>query len=355
MPKQAEFCAPVATYDPDIIFASETWLSATVSSGEFLPDDYIAYHCDRSDGYGGVMVAHRRCIPSHQLFLSDSSCELVACQLDIKPKPVILCAVYRSPSTDLFYMEELCRVLHSLVVDNPSASVWIAGDVNLPDIDWRTNTVCGNQHCHALNDMFVDFLNCNGFIQSVDSPIRNQSILDIFCTNRPLPGISDHEAVLVKTSTVLTHTKPTKQKIYLWNRVDFVLFRNIIQSKVDGMLSDISLASDIDTLWLTFKNLIHSTIDELVPFKFISSSFHQPWITSHGSLAHLNVCVVLSNVNIIKQDILIPRNIGIVLRHSRSKFSLNVRRLTSSMFIVFVMIIKSFGSILSIREWIIVA
>ena len=123
-------------------------------------------------------------------------------------------------------MEELCGVLHSLVVDNPSASIWIAGDVNLPDIDWRTNTVCGNQHCHALNDMLVDFLNCNGFVQSVDSPARNQSILDIFCTNRPslvsccqiLPGISDHEAVLVKTSTVLKHTKPTKRKIYQWHR-----------------------------------------------------------------------------------------------------------------------------------------
>ena len=91
----------------------------------------------------------------------------------------------------------------------------------------------------------------------------------------------------------------------------------------------------IRTLWLTFKNLIHSTIDELVPlnlFPLLS--------TSHGLLAHLNDCVVLSNVNIIKQDILIPRNIGIVLRHSRSKFSLNVRRLTSSMFVVFKMIIK---------------
>ena len=43
-------------------------------------------------------------------------------------------------------MEELRGVLHSLVVDNPSASVWIAGDVNLPDIDWRTNAMCGSQY-----------------------------------------------------------------------------------------------------------------------------------------------------------------------------------------------------------------
>ena len=49
------------------------------------------------------------------IIFSGSSCELIACQLDIKPKPVILYAVYRAPSTDLFYMEELCGVLYSLV------------------------------------------------------------------------------------------------------------------------------------------------------------------------------------------------------------------------------------------------
>ena len=47
LPKQAQFCATIATYNPDIIFASETWfLSLRISSGEFLPDDYIAYRCD---------------------------------------------------------------------------------------------------------------------------------------------------------------------------------------------------------------------------------------------------------------------------------------------------------------------
>ena len=86
--------------------------------------------------------------------------------------------------------------------------------------------------------------------------------------------------MLVKTLTVFKHQKSTKRKIYLWNRVDFVLFRNIIQSKVDGLLSDLSLATDIDTLWLTFKKWIHSTIDELVPFKLTSSSLHQPWNTN---------------------------------------------------------------------------
>ena len=99
----------------------KTWLSATTSSGDFLPDDYIAYRCDRSDGFGGVMIAHKCYIPSHQFFLS-YSCELITCQLDIRPTPVILCAVYRAPGTDLFYTEVLCGVLHSLVVDNPPSA-----------------------------------------------------------------------------------------------------------------------------------------------------------------------------------------------------------------------------------------
>ena len=201
-------------------------------------------------------------------------------------------------------------------------------------------------------------MNCNGFIQSVDSPTRNQSILDIFCTNRPslvsccqiLPGISDHEAVLVKTSTVLKHKKPTKQKIYLWNRVDFVLFRNIIQSNVNGMLSDLSLATDIDTLWLTFKNLIHSVIDKLVPFKFISSSFHQPWITNslkrlcrikqrkYNKARYFNTQEYWDSFKAFKKQI---------QSKCKETHQQYVRYICDDN--------KSFGSILSIRVWIIVA
>ena len=87
--------------------------------------------------------------------------------------------------------------------------MWIAGDVNLPDIKWSSHCVSGHNYSLNLNNTFLNFLDNNGLTQTVGSPTRGVNILDIFLTNRPsltisckrIDGISDHEAVLVKSDS----------------------------------------------------------------------------------------------------------------------------------------------------------
>ena len=72
--------------------------------------------------------------------------------------------------------------------------------------------------------IFVDFILEFGFAQLVDFPTREKSILDVFLTNyssyeytcQPLPGISDHEIVFVKSAVDIKPNKATARKIYLW-------------------------------------------------------------------------------------------------------------------------------------------
>ena len=60
--------------------------------------------------------------------------------------------------------------------------------------------------------------------QIVDFPTRLDNTQDLaFTTHRslvnkckPLPGISDHDIVLVDTNIRIDRTKQTKRKIYLW-------------------------------------------------------------------------------------------------------------------------------------------
>ena len=52
------------------------------------------YHRDRTDGYGGVLLAHKSAYNSHQLSL-DSDCEIIACQIDLSDNPLIVLAAYR--------------------------------------------------------------------------------------------------------------------------------------------------------------------------------------------------------------------------------------------------------------------
>jgi len=63
----------------------------------------------------------------------------------------------------------------------------------------------------------------------VDFPTRRQSILDIFVTNhlsfvtdcKPVPGISDHEAVLIHSLIKVNFQSPARRTVYKWSRADW--------------------------------------------------------------------------------------------------------------------------------------
>jgi len=69
----------------------------------------------------------------------------------------------------------------------------------------------------------------NGFSQLVDTPTRRNNILDVFATNRPsliskcniIPGISDHEAVHVKTHLRVPIVQPAPRQVIFWDKADF--------------------------------------------------------------------------------------------------------------------------------------
>ena len=71
------------------------------------------------------------------------------------------------------------------------------------------------------------------FTQLVNIPTRGENILDIVFTNRPsfvnyctvVPGVSDHDAVVVSFIAKATYQNEIKHKCYVWNRGNFVDMR----------------------------------------------------------------------------------------------------------------------------------
>ena len=111
---------------------------------------------------------------------------------------------------------------------HPNTSIWIIGDVNLPNINWEANHANGSAYPIDLYEIIIDFTLEHGFIQSVDSATRKNNFLDVFFTNRPslintchiVPGISDHEAVLIKSSITLTPQLSKLRKVIQWNKAN---------------------------------------------------------------------------------------------------------------------------------------
>lgn len=286
--KKASFTNLLNEHNPDIIAISETWLNPDILSSEFLPAEYTAFRRDRPDGYGGVLLACHNSL-NCQMLTTDLNSEAIACQLTFENhNSLIVCVFYRPPNRSSESIINLCNFLKTIIDNYPHLPIWIAGDLNLPNIDWEINHINGSAYPSTLCELFLDFILEYGFIQSIKDATREQNILDVFFTNRPtliqsccsVPGISDHEAVLIKSLVTITPQKTKPRKIILWNKADIPSIKETIAHFSSEFFSNFSTSTPVDTLWEKFKSLCFRCIS-FIPTKPIRSSHTKPWISSY--------------------------------------------------------------------------
>ena len=120
--------------------------------------------------------------------------------------------------------EQICTEVQELVRNHANAPFWLIGDFNLPYISWKHNNISGNQNALRVNNAFLTLVEDIGLQQMVDFPTRNNATLDLFLTNRPslinrlkpIPRISDHEALFIDSDVQAKLRRPTSYKILLW-------------------------------------------------------------------------------------------------------------------------------------------
>ncbi|CAG2226323.1 unnamed protein product [Mytilus edulis] len=170
--------------------------------------------------------------------------------------------------------------------ENNSSILWLGGDLNLPDIDWKSNSVCGNQYSSQINNRFVDMVNNCCLDQVVTFPTRGSATLDIFLTNRPslvnrcepIPAIGDHDIVFIDSNAIAMHPKPTQRKIYIWKRADIEKMKSEAQELSKVFHGLYNAQSSILEMWDFIKSGLKNIMDKNVPSKMSSTRFHQPWI-----------------------------------------------------------------------------
>ena len=59
-------------------------------------------------------------------------------------------------------------------------------------VDWNRLSVTSDYYTITMDNHFPDFTGYGGFIQLVDTPTRDNHILDIFATNQPTFFMSCH-------------------------------------------------------------------------------------------------------------------------------------------------------------------
>ena len=143
----------------DIVIGSESHLDPSISNSEFLPPSYTAFRRDREDGWGGVIIITKSELDVEEV-IKPTSCEIIAVKIEPFQKPIIVAACYRPPKGSVKDAEVLSHEINKLSTKYKNNPLWLGGDLNLPDIDWSVNSIKGNQYTKAINETFLDGLDC---------------------------------------------------------------------------------------------------------------------------------------------------------------------------------------------------
>ena len=261
--KRQEFACVVDATKPDVIFGCETWLKPSMSYGEIFPPGYDLYRKDRRDGYGGVLLAVRNNLNSHQLTI-DTDAEYIAAKIISGKTTTIVGAMYRPTNNDQHYMDCLNKAIIETCQKNPGASIWLGGDTNHPDIDWESNQVVRHQYPRALNESFLQAIADAGLEQLVNFPTRGDRTLDGILTNRPtltircegLPALSDHDLVFTEVNIQAHRRKPIRHKISLWKKAAWIPSKKESRNGLVNLLLRILSTPRLNNLLMIYnKNL----------------------------------------------------------------------------------------------------
>ena len=235
---------------------------------------------------GGVLIAVRRSLISSEIFKSNNT-ELISVKVHHSKRSSIISAFYRPPSKqDHSYLNQVYEDFTHLKYLSNAYNLWIAGDFNFPDINWNNMSVLGTAYPNNMNKFFIDTIEEISMEQIVDFPPRLDNILDLVFTThpslvnkcKPLPGIENHDIVLIDTSIEVTRSKTPRHKIYIWKSANTDEISKVVKHQTDKFM--LSTFNSIDDMWSNFKNILLNAMGKHVPSKPTSSRPTYPWITT---------------------------------------------------------------------------
>ena len=125
-------------------------------------------------------------------------------------------------------MNELRESINKIKRTN-NEYIWLAGDFNLPEIDWDLLNTKSGGVVPGLSKQLIDITNDFGLEQLVREPTRINNILDLLFTSNPtlverssvVPGINDHDGItIVIISCKPRIIKQIPRKIYMYHKAD---------------------------------------------------------------------------------------------------------------------------------------
>ena len=214
---------------------------------------------------------------------SQSDREAVWAEVHTNSKSVLIGSYYRPPSSNVESLEQLSAATHK-ITNNKDKHLIIAGDFNLPHINWKHCSVTpgatqANQHQELINIM-----NEHSLEQVQTKPTRLNNVLDLYLTNHPslvkscdtIPGISDHHMVVVDSDLKPKYSKPKRRKVYKYKKADWDTVKSSVKALGDDIMNQTE--DSVETKWSELKDGLVKIMDKNIPSKLTSKRHNLPWM-----------------------------------------------------------------------------
>ena len=124
---------------------------------------------------------------------------------------VIVGTFYCPPHSPAAVWEDLSHSIADVKVKYPNSKIFLGGDFNCPGIDWQSGTLTDSYLLCYSREKLISLSQEAQLEQIVPFPTRGPNMLDLCFISHPsivsecysVPGLSDHDAVIVKFSTSL--------------------------------------------------------------------------------------------------------------------------------------------------------
>ena len=230
--------------EPHIIALTETWLTEEILDNEVNLPGYSIFRADSLRGKtGGVCFYIQSTLPLVERIdlHPPPKYDLLWLRLHLRDKDVLLIGtIYRSPSATLDDDLAFTSSLKGFLTTQRYSHLLLAGDFNIPNVDWSTNSATGPP-ATFFTQMFTE----KGWTQHIRQPTRfregqRSSLLDLIITNHahlidtvhhsaPL-GKSDHMTLTFDFICYWTVTQKTSMTLRNFKKADFAGMRSFLSN-----------------------------------------------------------------------------------------------------------------------------
>lgn len=210
--------------------------------------------------FRGVLLYVDKTLAAKQVFLNCSFQEYVIVKIQGENEQLLICNVYRSPSSGADNNTQLFNFINCLST-LASDKLLLLGDFNFRDINWDNGSAI-----NSLSNDFIEVLRDNFLIQNITIPTRARGsdtphILDLVISNdnfitdidycAPL-GKSDHASLVIKC--IWQSNNIDNSVRYNFNKGDYEAFRNYVNIDWVSVFED--CINNVEKMWNKFKNIL---------------------------------------------------------------------------------------------------